>query len=597
MQEKIADFVGYNTFELTEMSKNAPELFAAVQSVIKELGIKYGSSTEKLATKTAPKESSEIIPFYLPTIKEAAKIVFKGQDAKDFLFPWEAGRYKLADSLDDLIADAKMEVNLYFQEGGPGVRGKDGFKSSGSAPQEIYRAKILQLRDAILKGGVKLKTAEDSKYVVAKDVVGLEFHGPFTEKEGDKLKLVPLSSSKGDSKFYMFFSRELDMQKTAFDKVSNVTTLLKLLNGEEVSLFNAKLYVRKKDSEGIVYHGLDYVGNCKLKRPEKQQVKLVEFEGYWYIIERGGDTSLKTFNKTDTETYASLNNMEIVESWDMSKPTPKTEPTPKSEPTPKKKSEPKINYGEPVKDDKDLEGSLLEMVYSNGMVVNAYVRPDSMNATKDGYEFDMVSFAENESIHAMKIYLTSKDIQLLLAGEVTRESEPAYTAIEIPGILESEVSPYVIPEGKYPSAVPNNNVSTTGLKRKGPTQSAAAYVKLCSESLNLPEELIYYVNEPGKYIPFIMYGNDGQWWYLKMVGKSVKWTVYADMTEAKMRDIRKQNNTMQIQKTSKMSKEDLLKEQKELIETLSYFDSKDPEYKETQSELAEIEEKLKNLKK
>jgi len=594
MQEKIADFVGYNTFELTEMSKNAPELFAAVQSVIKELGIKYGSSTEKLATKTAPKESGEIIPFYLPTIKEAAKIVFKGMGVSDFLSPWEAGRFKLADSLDDLIGEARMEANLYFQEGGPGVRG-----NAGSAPQEIYRAKILQLKDAITKKEVKIKTAEDSKLVVVKDVVGLEFHGPFTEKEEvKKLKLVPLSVSKGDFIYYMFFCRTKDMQETAIERVSDITTLLKLLNGEEVSLFNAKLYVRRKGSNGLTYHGLDYVGNCKLKRPEKQQVKLGKNSGgIWYIIERGGQTSLKSYNKTDTETYASLNNMEIVESWDMSKPTPKTEPTPKSEPTPKKKSEPKINYGEPVKDDKDLEGSLLEMVYSNGMVVNAYVRPDSMNATKDGYEFDMVSFAENESIHAMKIYLTSKDIQLLLAGEVTRESEPAYTAIEIPGILESEVSPYVIPEGKYPSAVPNNNVSTTGLKRKGPTQSAAAYVKLCSESLNLPEELIYYVNEPGKYIPFIMYGNDGQWWYLKMVGKSVKWTVYADMTEAKMRDIRKQNNNMQIQKTSKMSKEDLLKEQKELIETLSYFDSKDPEYKETQAELAEIEEKLKNLKK
>lgn len=585
MQEKIADFVGYNTFELTEMKKNAPELFAAVQSVIKELGIKYGSSTEKLATKTAPKESSEIIPFYLPTTREVAKIVFKGMDVNDFLSPWEAGRFKLADSLDDLIGDAKMEAKLYFRQQGSKVKAK-----AGSSPQKIYRAKILQLRDAIVKKEVNIRTAEDGKLVVVKDVVLLEFHGPFTEIEGNKLKLVPLSSSKGDTPFYMLFCPEREMQKTAFDRVSNITTLLRLLNGEEVSLFNAKLYARRVGSNGLTYHGLDYIGKCELKRPERQQVKLAtNSKGDWYIIERGGESFIKTSNKTDAETYATLNNMEIVQAWDMSKPTPKTEPTPK------KKSEPKINSGKPVRDDIDLEGSLLEMIYANGSVVNAYVRPNSMNATKDGYEMDMVSFAENESIHAIKTYLTSKDIQFLLDGESTMETEPSFTPIEIPGILESDSPPIVIPEGKYPSAVPNNNVSTTGFKRSGPTQSAAAYAKLCSRLY--PEELIYFVIEPGRYIPFIMYGNDGQWWYLKMVGKGVKWTVYADMTEGKMRDIRKQNNVMQIQKTSKMSKEDLLKEQKELIETLSYFDSKDPEYKETQAELAEIEEKLKNLKK
>ena len=44
-----------------------------------------------------------------------------------------------------------------------------------------------------------------------------------------------------------------------------------------------------------------------------------------------------------------------------------------------------------------------------------------------------------------------------------------------------------------------------------------------------------------------------------------------------------------------MTKEQLLKEKEELIETLSYFDKTDPEYKETQTELAAVEEQLKNI--
>jgi hypothetical protein len=113
----------------------------------------------------------------------------------------------------------------------------------------------------------------------------------------------------------------------------------------------------------------------------------------------------------------------------------------------------------------------------------------------------------------------------------------------------------------------------------------------------MPDDLIYKSIQGGETkIPFVMYGNDGTWYYLTVSKNgTASWKQLTPNTYEAIGKVLMDHVELAKAKTSSMTKEQLLKEKEELIETLSYFDKTDPEYKETQTELAAVEEQLKNI--
>ena len=212
---------------------------------------------------------------------------------------------------------------------------------------------------------------------------------------------------------------------------------------------------------------------------------------------------------------------------------------------------------------------------------------------QDDYTFVAVDLETGKVTY---LNFTEADMTRLSLGEKTRNTEPTFLPVTI---KKGNQQRYwgrwgIVFPSSYPRPIANKDDT-----RKGPSQSASAYYKVLSKQFSMPDFEIYAEGKDS--IPFMVLGNNGNWWYLAKTKTSSAWRELKPMSPSTMKysqdytyynnpltDVTNYRQSIKQDKYAKMLTSQLNELLEQLEETLTYFDKSDPEYIETQEEISKI---------